>query len=109
MEVIKKEPEVDPLAVHWSDNTDTDEKKPLSEDGLLLDPYVAGIKMKCEDNNCDLTSDIKVEETAVPTNFVTINCKDEVDVPSPKPHLHIQTTLLARKSTGQRVYPDMKL
>ncbi|XP_069672981.1 uncharacterized protein [Periplaneta americana] len=29
--MIKKEPEDDPLAIQSSDNTDTDEKKPLSE------------------------------------------------------------------------------
>ncbi|XP_069672521.1 uncharacterized protein [Periplaneta americana] len=77
MDVIKKESEVDPLVIQSSDNTDTDEKKPLSEDGNLLNPYVVGIKTECKDHSCNLTSDIKVEETTVPTNFSTINCKAE--------------------------------
>ncbi|KAJ4425507.1 hypothetical protein ANN_27701 [Periplaneta americana] len=47
------------------------------KDGNLLNPYVVGIKTECKDHSCNLTSDIKVEETAVPTNFSTINCKAE--------------------------------
>ncbi|KAJ4425703.1 hypothetical protein ANN_27899 [Periplaneta americana] len=80
MDVIKKEPEVDPLAVHWSDNTDTDEKKPLSEERSLLDLHVAGIKTESVDHSYDLTSEIKVEETAVPTNLVTASCGTEEEL-----------------------------
>ncbi|KAJ4425650.1 hypothetical protein ANN_27846 [Periplaneta americana] len=36
MEVIKKEPEGDPLAIKWNDNTNTDEKKLLSEGGIWV-------------------------------------------------------------------------
>ncbi|XP_069673203.1 uncharacterized protein [Periplaneta americana] len=78
MEEIKKEPEVDPLTIQCSDNTDTDEKKPLSEEGNLLDLHVAGIKTECLDHSCDLTSDIKVEQTAVPTDSVTTKCKAKI-------------------------------
>ncbi|KAJ4425926.1 hypothetical protein ANN_27552 [Periplaneta americana] len=77
MDVIKTEAEVDPLAIHWSDNTVTDEKKPLPEEGNLLDLHVAGIKTECVDDSNDLTLETKVEETAVPTEFVSMKCKDE--------------------------------
>ncbi|XP_069669886.1 uncharacterized protein [Periplaneta americana] len=80
MDVIKNEPAVDPLAIQWSDNTDTDEKKPLSEEGNLLDLHVAGIKTERVDHSYDLTSDIKIEETAMPTNFVMTKCKTEEEL-----------------------------
>ncbi|XP_069670121.1 jerky protein homolog-like [Periplaneta americana] len=78
MDVIKTEAEVDPLAIHWSDNTVTDEKKPLPEEGNLLDLHVAGIKTECVDDSYDLILETKVEETAVPTEFVSMKCKDEM-------------------------------
>ncbi|XP_069671892.1 uncharacterized protein [Periplaneta americana] len=78
MDMIKKEPEVDPLGIESSDDTDTDEKKPFTEEGNLLDLHVAGIKTECVDDSYDLISEIKVEETAVPTDFVSKKCKTEV-------------------------------
>ncbi|KAJ4425505.1 hypothetical protein ANN_27699 [Periplaneta americana] len=77
MDVIKKESEVDPLAIQWSDEYDTTEKKPVSEKSNILDLQVVGIKTENVDHSCDLTSNIEVEETAVPTNFVTKKCKVE--------------------------------
>ncbi|XP_069672670.1 uncharacterized protein [Periplaneta americana] len=77
MDVIKQEPEFDPLAMQWSDETDTAEKKPIPEEGNLLNHHVAGIKTEIVDHSYDVTSDIKVEETAVPTDFVTTMCKAE--------------------------------
>ncbi|XP_069671648.1 zinc finger protein 664-like isoform X1 [Periplaneta americana] len=80
MDVIKKEAEVDPLAIQWNDNTDSAEKKPLSEEGNLLDLHVAGIKKECVDRSYDLTSGFSVEESAVPTNFVATKCKAEEEL-----------------------------
>ncbi|KAJ4425710.1 hypothetical protein ANN_27906 [Periplaneta americana] len=80
MDVIKKEPDIDPLAIHWSDDTDTDEKKPLSEEGNVLDLDVTGIKTECVDHSYDHTSETKVEETAVPTNFVSVKCEAEEEL-----------------------------
>ncbi|XP_069697133.1 uncharacterized protein [Periplaneta americana] len=80
MDVIKMEVEVDPLTVHTIDNGHVEEKKPLREEGNFFDFHMADIKMECEDHGCDLTSEIKVEETtetAVPTNFVTLKCEAE--------------------------------
>ncbi|XP_069669718.1 uncharacterized protein [Periplaneta americana] len=98
MDVIKKETEVDPLAILTSDNSDTNEKKPLSQpavnwksitpklaysdsaEGKLLDLDVAGIKTECLDHSYDLKSEIKVEEPAVSTNFCMPKCKNEAEL-----------------------------
>ncbi|KAJ4425948.1 hypothetical protein ANN_27574 [Periplaneta americana] len=88
MDVIKKELEVDPLAIHWSDNTDTDEKKPLPEEGNILDLHVAGIKTECYN--------LTLEETAVPSNVVTTKCKVEEelsDLHTVKDELKVELTV----------------
>ncbi|XP_069669503.1 uncharacterized protein [Periplaneta americana] len=77
MDVIKMEPEVDPLAIQTSENTDIEEKKPISEEGNLLDLHMAGIKTECVDHSWDVTLETEVEETIVPTNFVTAKYKAE--------------------------------
>ncbi|XP_069670079.1 uncharacterized protein [Periplaneta americana] len=78
MDVIKKESEVDPLAIQSNDNTETDEK-PLSEEGNLLDLHVVRIKTECVNHSYDLNPEVGLEETAVTTNFVTAKCKAEED------------------------------
>ncbi|XP_069672965.1 uncharacterized protein [Periplaneta americana] len=80
MDVIKEEPEVDPLAIQRSDNSDTAEKKLLSEEGNLLAVHVAEIKMECVDHSYDFTAGFRVEETAVPANFVTTKCEAEEEL-----------------------------
>ncbi|KAJ4425665.1 hypothetical protein ANN_27861 [Periplaneta americana] len=93
MDIIKKEPEVDPLAMQWNDETNTAEKKPIPEEGNLLDLHMAGIKAECVDYSYDLTSDIKVEKTPVPTNFVTTICKAELhDLDTVKDELKLEVT-----------------
>ncbi|XP_069671819.1 zinc finger protein 391-like isoform X3 [Periplaneta americana] len=78
MDVIKKEPEVDPLSIQSSDNTDTDEKKPLSEEGNLSHLKTTGMKAECLDHSYDIKTEIKVEDTPVPVSFPML--KTEVDV-----------------------------
>ncbi|KAJ4425586.1 hypothetical protein ANN_27781 [Periplaneta americana] len=81
--------------MQWNDETDTAEKKPISEEGNLLDLHVAGIKTESVDHSYDLTSDIKVEETPVPTNFVTTICKAEeelCDLDTVKDELKVEVT-----------------
>ncbi|XP_069670186.1 zinc finger protein 722-like isoform X3 [Periplaneta americana] len=80
MDVIKKEPEFDPLAMQWSDETDTTKKKPIPEEENLSDLHVAGIKTECVDHSNALTSEIKVEETSVTTDLVLIKCEVEVNL-----------------------------
>ncbi|XP_069673366.1 uncharacterized protein [Periplaneta americana] len=77
MEVIKEEPEVDPLAIQWNDNTDTDEKKLLSEEGNLLDLHETEIKTECIDRSCKLESDITFEETPVSIHFPIVKSEAE--------------------------------
>ncbi|XP_069670887.1 uncharacterized protein [Periplaneta americana] len=87
MDVIKLEPEDDPLAIQTSDTTDADEKKPLSEDGKLVDLHLTEVKTECMDRSFDLKSEITFEETPVPIDFIVVKSEvgdefcqlDEVD------------------------------
>ncbi|KAJ4425528.1 hypothetical protein ANN_27722 [Periplaneta americana] len=49
MDVIKKESEVDPLAMKWNDETDRAEKKPIPEEENLFYLHVAGVKTESVD------------------------------------------------------------
>ncbi|XP_069670084.1 uncharacterized protein [Periplaneta americana] len=75
MDAIKMEPEVDPLAIHWSDNTDTDEKKPLAEKGKSMVFSMPGVQDNCVAYNYDRSSEVKFEETGVPPNFAMVKCE----------------------------------
>ncbi|XP_069669522.1 piggyBac transposable element-derived protein 3-like isoform X2 [Periplaneta americana] len=80
MDVIKKELEIDPLAIQYCDEVDTAEKKPISEEGNLLDFQVTGMKTECMDHSCDFTAEFRVDETALPTTFVSMKCKAEEEL-----------------------------
>ncbi|XP_069672493.1 uncharacterized protein [Periplaneta americana] len=69
MDVIKTEPEVDPLVIETSDNTDTDQKKLFSEKRILLDVDMTRIKMESMDNSDDLKLEMAFEQTAMPTDI----------------------------------------
>ncbi|XP_069672797.1 zinc finger protein 239-like [Periplaneta americana] len=78
MDEIKTEPEADPLAVQTGDSTDLEEKKPLSEGGNLLDLNMTRIKQEyVDDDNYDLTAEIKFEEIILPNNFAMVKCEAE--------------------------------
>ncbi|XP_069697100.1 uncharacterized protein [Periplaneta americana] len=68
MDLIKMEHEIDPLAIHTSDNTDVEEKKPLSEEVNVLNLHTTQIKKECGDrtDDRDLITQIKIEEFPVP-------------------------------------------
>ncbi|XP_069672773.1 uncharacterized protein [Periplaneta americana] len=74
MDVIKTESDINPWAIQSSE---TEEKKPLSEEGNLLDLHVTGIKEECMDDTCDLTSEIKFEEITMPNHFPFVKCEVE--------------------------------
>ncbi|XP_069680781.1 zinc finger protein ZFP2-like isoform X2 [Periplaneta americana] len=62
MDVIKMEPNVDPLGTYTSDHTDIGEKKSVSlEEGTVLNPPVTGIKVEYLDPSYDLISEVKLE------------------------------------------------
>ncbi|XP_069669360.1 uncharacterized protein [Periplaneta americana] len=88
MDVIKMEPEIDPLAVQMSDNTNVEEKKPLSEERNLFNEHMIGIKEECVDQSY-ITSDMKDEETKEADNFDFFKC--EVQMPG-------KTTAVRRKT-----------
>ncbi|XP_069670442.1 uncharacterized protein [Periplaneta americana] len=76
MDVIKMEPEVDPLDLQSQDNTwQIDENDVLSEEGTSLELQANGTKIECMDHSYDLTSQIKVEDTPVPFSFAVVKCE----------------------------------
>ncbi|XP_069671103.1 zinc finger protein 570-like [Periplaneta americana] len=77
MDVIKTEPEVDPLAIQTSDNTDVGEKKPLSEELNLLNLSTTHIKTECNDYSSSVSSEMKYEEILVPNNFPVVKYEDQ--------------------------------
>ncbi|XP_069671139.1 uncharacterized protein [Periplaneta americana] len=76
-DVIKMEPEVDPLSIQTSDDADIEEKKPLSEEGNLLDFHVTEIKTEFIDHKCDLKSEMTYAEAAVSVDFPMLNSEAE--------------------------------
>ncbi|XP_069673339.1 uncharacterized protein [Periplaneta americana] len=74
MDVIKAEPEVDPLAVQTSGNNDLEEKKPLREEVNLLNVQLTEIKAECE------ASEIKFEDTPVPAAVPIVKCEAEEEL-----------------------------
>ncbi|XP_069673158.1 oocyte zinc finger protein XlCOF6.1-like isoform X2 [Periplaneta americana] len=77
MDVIKIEPDINPLLIQSSDK---EEKKPLSKEGNLLDLHVTRIKEECVDESYDHNPGIKFEEIILPNSFLVVKCEDEEDV-----------------------------
>ncbi|XP_069673197.1 uncharacterized protein [Periplaneta americana] len=65
MDVIKIKPEIDPLAIERSHNSDIEEQKKLSKVRKILDLQLTEINTKCVDHSYDLKSEITFDETPV--------------------------------------------
>ncbi|XP_069671032.1 uncharacterized protein [Periplaneta americana] len=76
MDMIKNEPEVDPLNMERCYDADMEEKKPVSEKCALLDLHVTGINSKCTDDY-DLKSEMTTEKTPESIDFPIV--KSEAD------------------------------
>ncbi|XP_069669463.1 uncharacterized protein [Periplaneta americana] len=79
MDLIKIEPEVDPLDLQPHDNRDEEEKKPLTEEGNFVYLQVDQIKTEYVDHSYDLTPDVQLEESSAAVTFPATNCKVEDD------------------------------
>ncbi|KAJ4426007.1 hypothetical protein ANN_27634 [Periplaneta americana] len=77
MDLIKIEPEVDPLDLQPHDNRDEEEKKPLTEEGNFVYLQVDQIKTEYVDHSYDLTPDVQLEESSAAVTFPATNCKVE--------------------------------
>ncbi|XP_069670849.1 zinc finger protein 723-like isoform X2 [Periplaneta americana] len=73
MDLIKMEPEVDPLDLQDNKTYKLEEKKASSEGGNLSHLEVCGMKTECVDQSYEM----KVEDTPVPIGFAFV--KSEVD------------------------------
>ncbi|KAJ4425980.1 hypothetical protein ANN_27606 [Periplaneta americana] len=77
MDEIKLEPGTDPIGIQTGGIVDIEEKKPLSEEGNLLDLDVTKIKTECLDQGYDVKSEMTFEETAVPIVFPVLKSEAE--------------------------------
>ncbi|XP_069697042.1 uncharacterized protein [Periplaneta americana] len=77
MDVTKMESEINPLAIHTSDDTEVPDSKLFSEEGNLLDLHMVRIKEECLDYSYDVTSGMKSEENVEPNSFTMIKCESE--------------------------------
>ncbi|XP_069670262.1 uncharacterized protein [Periplaneta americana] len=77
MDMIKMEPVSDPMGVQTSGIAEIEEKKPLSEEGNLLDLDVTKIKTECIDHRYKFKSEIVFEESAVPIDFPILKSEAE--------------------------------
>ncbi|XP_069685646.1 zinc finger protein 664-like isoform X2 [Periplaneta americana] len=80
MDVIKIEPEVDPLDLPSIDTANLEEKKHFSADGNSLALHVTEIMTECGDHCFDHTSKIEVGETPGPSNSPTVKCEAETEL-----------------------------
>ncbi|XP_069672261.1 uncharacterized protein [Periplaneta americana] len=77
MDLIKMEPEVDPLELQTHDNTyEVEDNEASSEEAKLSHLEVAGMKAECMDHSYEMKREIKVEDTSVPMSFAFV--KSEV-------------------------------
>ncbi|XP_069670200.1 uncharacterized protein [Periplaneta americana] len=72
MDVIKMEPDINPLSMQTSDA----EEKPLSEEGDVLDQHFTEIKTECKGHSYDLTSEMAFDKIPVLIDF---EVKSEVE------------------------------
>ncbi|XP_069671048.1 uncharacterized protein [Periplaneta americana] len=77
MDVIKMEPECDPLAIQTSGIADIEDKKPSSEGGNLIHLHVAEIKMECMDDRYEVKSEMPLAETAVAFDLPIVKSEAE--------------------------------
>ncbi|XP_069690454.1 uncharacterized protein [Periplaneta americana] len=101
MDLIKMEPEVDPLDLQAHDNT-----YGIKKEGNISHLEVTGIKTECMDQNYEIKSEIKVEDAPVPTSFVFM--KSEVDEDLFDVHRVQQEQRVEVSSEGDEVLTERK-
>ncbi|XP_069669613.1 uncharacterized protein [Periplaneta americana] len=69
------ESEVDPLDLHHDNTYISEENKSSSKKGNLPHLEVTGMKTECVDHSYEIKSEIKVEDSAVPTSFAFVKCE----------------------------------
>ncbi|XP_069696998.1 uncharacterized protein [Periplaneta americana] len=94
MDVVKMEPEFDPLAIPTCDNTDVEEKKPSREEVDLLTQHSTQIKGECVDHSYSPAAEMTFEEARVPINFTFVKCEldDQCDLDRVKEELKVEVT-----------------
>ncbi|XP_069672829.1 uncharacterized protein [Periplaneta americana] len=80
IDLIKMESEVDPLDLQLDNTYKLEENKSSSKEGNLSHLEVTGMKTECVDHSYEIKSEIKVEDTPIPTSFVFVRCEVDEDV-----------------------------
>ncbi|KAJ4425999.1 hypothetical protein ANN_27626 [Periplaneta americana] len=78
MDVVKMEPETDPLDIQLNEDTDMKERKPLLEEWNSSNPQQVCMKAEYEDSNSYLTSEVKTEQMLMPDPF-PLKCESQED------------------------------
>ncbi|KAJ4426033.1 hypothetical protein ANN_27660 [Periplaneta americana] len=79
MDVIKKEPEFDPLAIQSCDDADGEEPN-ASDNAILPNSHVAEIS---QGYNYAVASEVKIEDTPLPVTFAEVKCEPQVCIVRP--------------------------
>ncbi|XP_069670241.1 uncharacterized protein [Periplaneta americana] len=74
MDVIKMEPECDPLAIQTSGIADVEDKKPSSEEGNSLHLHVSAIKTECMDDRYEVKSEMPFDLPIVKSEAEEVFC-----------------------------------
>ncbi|KAJ4425918.1 hypothetical protein ANN_27544 [Periplaneta americana] len=77
MDVIKREPDINPLAKETSYKIDIEERNSISEEGNIYDLHATEIKTEYMDQSYDLKSEVTFEETSVPIDFPIVKSEAE--------------------------------
>ncbi|XP_069682590.1 uncharacterized protein [Periplaneta americana] len=79
MDVIKTEPEVDPLAIQSIDDVDIGEPEMSLDESNLLPPHVSWTKVDGMNSSSDLEWEVKMEDTPVLNAFPVVKCEPEAE------------------------------
>ncbi|XP_069670140.1 zinc finger protein ZFP2-like [Periplaneta americana] len=77
MDVIKTEPDINPLAKETSYKIHIEERNSISGEGNIYDLHATEIKSECMDHSYDLKSEVTFEETSVPIDFPIVKSEAE--------------------------------
>ncbi|KAJ4445086.1 hypothetical protein ANN_06885 [Periplaneta americana] len=105
MDLLKTEPDIDPLGIETSHSADVEEKKPLSEVVNLLNLHFTRIKEEYVDHNYDLTSEMKLDDTLVPFNFARMKCKAEEELDTVEEELKLKVAAQKDERSCIRIQP----
>ncbi|XP_069669256.1 uncharacterized protein [Periplaneta americana] len=80
MDLIKMECEVDPFDLLYDNTYKLEENKSSSEEGNSSHLEVTEMKIECVEHSYEIKSEIKVDNTPMPTSLAFVNCEIDEDL-----------------------------